>query len=924
MSKAIARLFVCLLFTLIVTLGLQTAGFAQTPLAPGSIQVSRVQYDGNTVPPDGYDHTFPNIFNDPNVSGIQGSIWIDQFTSVPFSASAGTLSLPSSGTPYITTSFSSKSEGALMLSPSGSYLTYMGYLGQDQTENVSNSYSNYCPADLNPPGSGPFYDRAVALIGTNGLVGVTDEENAFSGDNPRAAVTADGNEFYMAGNSDSTEYTASQSKPICGQTQGTFGPGLTIGARYDGPLSGEQQGGPDLSNQLGIYFAADRPDESSKQHVKDNNFRGIGIYTDADGNQNLYVSKGSGGNGDDGVFWVQNGTGPGLPTGSTNTIVELLGAPATNPQTQAASPYTPFGFWFANPTTLYLADEGYANTDQNGNLIPDPLAGLQKWSLVNGTWTLDYTISAGLNLYQPQTVAGYPVPTYTYGIRNLAGWNNGDGSVTIYAITSQYSTVSGGEPDPTSLVGITDSLAATSLPANEQFVTLQTSASQEVYRGVAYIPPAQGTSRQTQTINFPAIGTQTYPVAPITLTASANSGWPIVFSVVSGPATISGNVLTITGAGSVVIEADQSGNTDYTPATVQQTVTVNQASQTISFSVNAPAQATYGTSFTVAASATSGLPITYTSAGSCSNVGSTYTMTSGTGTCTVTATQPGNSDYLAASPVSQFTAAMRANQTVTFTGAPAQAAYGTSFVMIATTNASSVAYITTNNPNTCSLSGPYSPVTVTMLKSTGKCTFTASWGADQNYNPATATQTTAAEKAAPVITWPTPSAIYYGTPLSSTQLDATANVDGSFTYSPAAGKILPVGGNTLNATFKPSDSNYGTATATVSLQVLPAATTTTITSSSETIVLNGKGIADAILDFNVTSYKPTGTVTLTATTGEVCTGNVSANTGNGSCKLTFTTVGTRTISATYSGDGNHKGSNNSGQNPPVTVTVNTQ
>ena len=119
-------------------------------------------------------------------------------------------------------------------------------------------------------------------------------------------------------------------------------------------------------------LATDRPDESTKQHVKDNNFRGIGIFRDANGVPNLYVSKGSGGNGDDGIFQVEAGTADGLPVGTGNTIIQLIGTQATNPGTGASSPLTPFGFFFANPTTLYVADEGNATigTDAQGN--PDP------------------------------------------------------------------------------------------------------------------------------------------------------------------------------------------------------------------------------------------------------------------------------------------------------------------------------------------------------------------------------------------------------------------------------------------------------------------------------------------------------------------------------------------------------------------------
>lgn len=214
---------------------------------------------------------------------------------------------------------------------------------------VSNSYTTGAPLT---PTTTPLYDREVALIGANGSVSLQPEANAYSGDNPRAAITVDGTQFYMAGNSDSTI-----------ANNGT-GPGTTIGARYGTP-------GSNSSIQLGVYYASDRPDETVKQHVKDNNLRGSGIY-----NGNLYVSKGSGGNGDDGIFQV----GSGLPTTTGNTITELLGDPATDPTTGASSPLTPFGFWFANSTTLYVADEGNPNTDANGNLIPDPLAGLQKWT----------------------------------------------------------------------------------------------------------------------------------------------------------------------------------------------------------------------------------------------------------------------------------------------------------------------------------------------------------------------------------------------------------------------------------------------------------------------------------------------------------------------------------------------------------------
>ena len=83
-----------------------------------------------------------------------------------------------------------------------------------------------------------------------------------------------------------------------------------------------------------------------------------------------------------------------------------------------------------------------------------------------------------------------------------------------------------------------------------------------------------------------------------------------------------------------------------------------------------------------------------------------------------------------------------------------------------------------------------------------------------------ATQTFTITKVTPTITWATPASIAYYTALSSTQLNATANTAGAFTYTPASGAVLGVGAHVLQAVFTPSDTtNYATITASVPLQV---------------------------------------------------------------------------------------------------------
>jgi hypothetical protein len=79
----------------------------------------------------------------------------------------------------------------------------------------------------------------------------------------------------------------------------------------------------------------------------------------------------------------------------------------------------------------------------------------------------------------------------------------------------------------------------------------------------------------------------------------------------------------------------------------------------------------------------------------------------------------------------------------------------------------------------------------------------------------TVTQTTT------VITWADPADIEYGTALSDTQLNATANVPGTFTYTPAAGTYLVIGTHTLHVDFVPTDTvNYANASQDVSINVL--------------------------------------------------------------------------------------------------------
>jgi hypothetical protein len=168
----------------------------------------------------------------------------------------------------------------------------------------------------------------------------------------------------------------------------------------------------------------------------------------------------------------------------------------------------PFGLWFADANTVYVADEGDGdNTFKTGTYTKaagSKTAGLQKWVFASGTWTLAYTLQNGLNLGTPYAVPGYPNDAInpvtnlpwapaTDGLRNITGRVNGDGTVTIWAITSTVSGNGDQGADPNLLVAITDSLAAPKgpAPAAEAFVVVRRAGFGEVLRGVTLTPASK-------------------------------------------------------------------------------------------------------------------------------------------------------------------------------------------------------------------------------------------------------------------------------------------------------------------------------------------------------------------------------------------------------------------------------------------------
>ena len=502
---------------------------------PGNLVVSRSVYVGSAdlvqagvtqLPPGcatscvtaNNDGSYPGVWNNDAVDasfGITSPIFLDQLN--PSSGQViNTLRVPDgnghSGAAgdHVVTSFSSKSEVALNLSTNGQDLSFMGYLAQPNALDVSNSNTPADPDATNPvPGSNY---RVVATVNQWGRFHYT-LTNAYSGNNGRAAVLNNSNGddvIYTAGNA------GNGANP---QPDGIIaGAGAQIMTPQFAPEQLQTPGQPTPVGSFSISQLGDKPDKVGK----DTNFRGLTIF-----NNVVYYTKGSGSNGVNTVYFIDTtGTacpnGTGLPQPGAALPTSPIAYDPTLLQTKGVTPYNmcilqgfpttlaktstdfPFGIWFANANTLYVADEGSGDntfstaTGTYSNAASQTTAGLQKWVFKGTSWSLAYTVSAGLNLGVPYTVAGYPTgdnpasnlpwAPATDGLRNITGRVNGNGTVTIWGITSTVSGSGDQGADPNQLVAITDKLGASAPGNGEKFKTLDNAGYGEVLRGVSLTP----------------------------------------------------------------------------------------------------------------------------------------------------------------------------------------------------------------------------------------------------------------------------------------------------------------------------------------------------------------------------------------------------------------------------------------------------
>ena len=449
--------------------------------------------------------------------GITSRIYLDQVTLLGEPVS--TLEIPNSLEPgytwetdHLVTSFSSKSELALHLSTDRSKLSFMGYVAPVNALDVSNSNTPGAPDPTNPVGEA--FHRAVATVDASGQFTFT-STNAYSGNNGRAAIlnNEDGADvFYTAGNAGN----GSSPQPVAV----ILGAGAQLIRAEDKPEYLQSAGLPTPVASFSVTELGVKADKIGK----DDNFRGMTIFHDV-----LYYTKGSGGNGVNTIYFVDTTgsacpTGIGLPvagaklpteplpydvqtlqtTGLPNNMCILAGFPSTPNKTATVTAY-PFGLWFADANTLYVADEGdgyTGGTDLYTHAAAQTTAGLQKWVFdqTAKVWKLAYTMQTGLNLGTPYSVYGYPTGVNaatglpwspaTDGLRNITGRVYGGELAAIWAVTSTVSGNGDTGADPNKVMVAVDLVPNTdpAITPYEPFFDFKDAGFAEVLRGISFTP----------------------------------------------------------------------------------------------------------------------------------------------------------------------------------------------------------------------------------------------------------------------------------------------------------------------------------------------------------------------------------------------------------------------------------------------------
>ncbi len=414
-------------------------------------------------------------------------------------------------------------------------------------------------------------------------------------------------------------------------------------------------------------------------------------------------------------------------------------------------------------------------------------------------------------------------------------------------------------------------------------------------------------AKGNQTITFEGLpASKRLDEGPITLKAKASSGLPVTFSStttsVCTTSGTNGETLTFHTTGTCTIKASQAGNTEWNPTTEEQSLTITKGNQTITF--NKPPNANFAESATtIEATASSGLPVTFeaktTSVCTTSGVQGEIVTFAAAGTCTIKATQAGNTEWNPATAVEQSFTIAKASQTITFNEPSSKNFAEGSTTLTATASSGLAVTLESRTTGVCTVSGAHGE-NVTFV-SAGACTIKATQGGNADWNAATAVeQSFTIAKGNQTITFTAPTEKRLDQSPLTVTATATSGLPVSFN-SKTTGVCTIVGETvtfhsagtcTLEAT-QAGNANWNVAN--------PVERSFTVAKGNQSITFNAP--TEKRLDQSPITLEASTTSGL-AVSFEAKTTSVCTTSGVQGETVTFLTKGTCTIKATQAGSAN--------------------
>ena len=767
-----------------------------------------------------YGGTVPTIT--PGYSGFVGTDSASSLTTAPTCSTPATSSSPVSGSPYV-----SSCSGAV----DSNYTIH--YTNGSVTEGTANLYITASSGSFNYGGTVPTITPGYSgFVGTDSASSLTTAPTCSTTATSSSPVSGspyvsscsgavDSNYTIHYTNGSVTEGTASLTITASSGSFNYGGTVPTITPGYSGFVGTDSASSLTTAPTCSTTATSGSPVGgspyvSSCSGAVDSNY--TIHYTNGsvtEGTANLYITASSG-------SFTYGGTVPtitpgysgfvGTDSASSLTTAPTCSTPATSGSAVGGSPYV--------SSCSGAVDSNYTIHYTNG-------------SVTEGTASLTITASSGSFTY------GGTVPTITPGYSGFVGTDSASSLTTAptCSTTATSSSPVSGSPYVSSCSGAVDS----------NYTIHYTNGS--VTEGTAnlYITASSGSFNYGGTV--PTI-TPGYSGFVGTDSASSLTTAPTCSTTATSGSPVGGSPYVSSCSGAV--------DSNYTIHYTNGSVTEGTASLTITASSGS---FNYGGSVPTITPGYSGFEGT----------DSASSLTAAP-TCSTTAT---SGSPVSGSPyVSSCSGAVDSNYTIHYTNGSVVMNAATPAITWATPGA--VTYGTTlsatqlNASSTVSGTFAYAPAAGAVIAAgshTLSVTFSPTDSTD--YTSATTNVTLMVDKATLSLSWSTPDSISYGTPLSATQLDATAGVLGTFNYSPGSGAILDAGSQTLSVTFAPVDSSdYNPASTTVTLVV----NTLTLTASligNPTKPYDGTTTATLTpANYSLTGFAGSDGATVTETLGE--------------------------------------------------------